>query len=64
MEKDRAPVELDEQLKAALACLVCKGPLEFHEDRSELWCLECRLAWPIQDGVPDLVRENSRPLEP
>ncbi|WP_224370934.1 Trm112 family protein [Hyalangium versicolor] len=45
-----------------LACPVCKGLLEFHEPRGEIWCLRCRLTWPIQDGVPDLVPGSSRPL--
>ncbi|WP_317987975.1 Trm112 family protein [Hyalangium gracile] len=45
-----------------LACPVCKGPLELHEDRSEVWCLRCRLAWPIREDVPDLVPGSSRPL--
>ena len=58
------PVPLDEQLKAVLACPGCKGRLEFHEARGEVWCLRCKLAWPIRDGVPDLVPESSSPLRP
>jgi hypothetical protein len=62
--KLRAPVELDDQLKAVLACPFCKGPLEFHEEWREAWCLMCRLVWPIENGVPDLVLGSSRPLKP
>ncbi|HYH98139.1 Trm112 family protein [Hyalangium sp.] len=47
-----------------LACPVCKGQLEFHEDRGEAWCLRCQLAWPIAKGVPDLTPGSSSPLRP
>ncbi len=62
MERARALVALSEQVKEALACPRCKGRLELHEPPGELWCLPCRLAWPIRDGVPDLVPGSSRPL--
>jgi uncharacterized protein len=62
--KAESRVALSEQLKAVLACPVCKGQLEFHESRGELCCLRCRLVWPIRDDVPDLAPGSSRPLGP
>nr|WP_075306108.1 Trm112 family protein [Hyalangium minutum] len=53
---------LDDQLRQVLACPLCKGQLEFHEDWGEIWCLRCQRAWPIRNGVPDLVPGSSTPL--
>lgn len=53
---------LPQHLKAVLACPICKGALELHEEQNEAWCVPCQRIWPIKDGVPDLVPENSRSL--
>jgi hypothetical protein len=53
---------LPEWQLAVLACPVCKGPLVVSAQPLELHCLGCRLAYPIREGVPELLREEARPL--
>jgi uncharacterized protein YbaR (Trm112 family) len=53
---------LDPDLKAILACPRCRGTLEFHEEEDEILCRACRLAYPIQDGIPVMLVEDARPL--
>jgi uncharacterized protein YbaR (Trm112 family) len=52
------------ELKEILACPRCKGGLEFHEERGEIHCLSCRLAYRIDDGIPVMLVEEARPLDP
>ena len=54
---------LSPDLKEILACPSCKGELEFHEDRGEIHCLRCRLAFRIDGGIPVMLIEEARPLE-
>lgn len=54
-----------EALLGVLACPRCKGPLTrapAHEARDELDCPRCRLAYPIREGVPQLLGDEARPL--
>jgi ubiquinone/menaquinone biosynthesis C-methylase UbiE/uncharacterized protein YbaR (Trm112 family) len=48
----------------ALACLACRGPLEFHGtlagdalESGALRCVRCERDWPVRDGLPRLVDE-------
>jgi uncharacterized protein YbaR (Trm112 family) len=50
------------ELKEILACPKCKGDLEFHEDRGEIHCTRCRLAYEIRDGIPVMLIEEAKPL--
>lgn len=51
------------ELKEILACPKCKGGLEFHEERGEIDCLRCRLAYRIEDGIPVMLVEEARALD-
>ena len=51
------------ELKEILACPKCKGPLEFHEDRREIHCLHCRLAYAIRDEIPVMLVDEARPID-
>jgi len=53
---------LSQDLKEILACPRCKGDLEFHEDRGEIHCLRCRLAFRIDDGIPVMLESEARAL--
>ncbi|MBL7160681.1 MAG: Trm112 family protein [Candidatus Aenigmarchaeota archaeon] len=44
-----------------LACPTCKGPLT--KKGSFLLCNKCSLAFPIQEGVPNLLPEEAWPLK-
>jgi len=47
-----------------LACPVCKGELFFSRKHQELICRIDRLAFPIRDGIPVMIREDARVLPP
>ena len=54
---------LNTDLKEILACPQCKGDLEFHEEKSEIHCLKCRLIYAINDDIPVMLVEEARPLK-
>jgi uncharacterized protein YbaR (Trm112 family) len=54
---------LDQDLLDLLACPSCHGQLRYEPDRQRLVCSACRLAYPIQDDIPILLREEARPLD-
>ncbi len=43
-----------------LACPVCKAPLSMKGD-SALRCAQCKVIYPIQDGIPILLRDAASP---
>ena len=53
---------MDDRLLDILACPVCKGPLKLHKAAGVLVCRAERLAFPIRDGVPMMLEEDSRQL--
>ncbi|MDQ7038781.1 MAG: Trm112 family protein [Aquificota bacterium] len=53
---------IDEELLKILACPVCKGDLEYREDRDVLICKNCRVYYEIKDGIPVLLPDSGRPL--
>ncbi|NOJ95117.1 hypothetical protein HMI51_19515 [Corallococcus coralloides] len=58
-------MDLDPALRSILGCPHCKGPLEEHQGPpSEVHCGNCLRAWPVEEGVPQMVPERERPLTP
>lgn len=53
---------MDPKLLDILACPLCKGPLIYKKDRSELICKADRLAYPIRDGIPVMLEDEARRL--
>jgi uncharacterized protein YbaR (Trm112 family) len=53
---------LDKKLLDILACPVCKGPLTWHPDAQQLVCRAERLAYPVRNGSPVMLKEEARPL--
>ncbi len=53
---------LSAALKDVLACPQCKGQLQFHEEKNEIHCTRCKLAYPIKDGIPVMLADEARPL--
>jgi hypothetical protein len=43
---------------------VTKGPLVYDRQRQELISKPARLAYPIRDGIPVMLEEEARRLEP
>ncbi len=56
-------MEFDRELLDILACPSCHGGLEYNAPASELGCRACRLAYPVKDGIADLLPESARTLE-
>jgi uncharacterized protein YbaR (Trm112 family) len=53
---------LSPELKEVLACPKCKGALLYREEKEEIHCARCRLAFRIQEGIPVMLLEEARPL--
>jgi hypothetical protein len=60
------PPPLDAVLARVLGCPRCKGPLTVHEEGpdTEVRCPRCHRAWPVEDGIPQLVPERMRETAP
>ena len=61
---DAGPMTLDTKLLDILACPLCKGPLQYAKVQQLLVCRADRLAYPIRDGIPVMLEEEARQLEP
>jgi uncharacterized protein YbaR (Trm112 family) len=55
---------VDARLLDILVCPVCKGPLVYRKAVQELVCKADRLAFPIRDGIPVMLEEDARKLDP
>lgn len=67
-ESDLPPIEWDgtlpQDLLEILACPKCKSPLSYEQDERRLVCIACKVYYPVRDGIPILLIEEARPLEP
>lgn len=53
---------LDPLLKEILVCPNCRGELEEREAESKLRCTQCKLLYPVRDGIPVmLIDEAEKP---
>jgi len=55
---------LDPRLLEILACPLCKGSLRHDRKAGELLCDADRLAYPIREGIPIMMVDQARPLDP
>ena len=55
---------MDPKLLDILVCPVTKGPLVYDKDKQELISKSARLAYPIRDGIPVMLEDEARRLEP
>jgi len=58
------PASLDPRLLEILVCPVTKGPLVYDREAGELISRGAGLAFPIRDGIPIMLPEEARTLEP
>ena len=56
--------EVDVKTLEMLVCPLTKTRLVLSADKTELISVAAHLAFPIRDGVPMLVLEEARPVEP
>ena len=54
---------LDPQLLELIACPACHAALAVDEERNELLCSGCGLAYPVRDGIPVLLVDEARKPE-
>ena len=55
---------MDPRLLEILVCPICKGPLVHRREAGELVCKADRLAYPVRDGIPVMLEEDARKLDP
>lgn len=54
---------VSQELLDILACPQCKGAIYLNEDKTELICDRCRLAYEIRDDIPIMLVEEARSLD-
>ena len=52
------------KLLEILVCPLTKESLDYDAERQELVSRGARLAYPIRDGIPIMLPEEARPLDP
>ncbi len=57
---------MDPRLIELLVCPLCKGPLQLlaSAERTELLCPADRLAFPVRDGIPVMLENEARAVDP
>mgnify|MGYP003353823333 FL=1 len=55
---------MDPKLLDILVCPLCKGPLLYRKAEMELVCKADRLGFPVKDGIPVMLEEDARKLDP
>lgn len=55
---------IDPRLLEILVCPLCKGPLVVRREAAELVCKADRLAFPVKDGIPVMLEDDARRLDP
>ena len=54
---------VDPELIQLIRCPRCRGVLVEREGGAALECGACRVAYPVLDGIPQLLADEARPLE-
>jgi uncharacterized protein YbaR (Trm112 family) len=55
---------MDSRLLDILVCPICKGPLLYRKAEQELVCKADRLVFRIRDGIPVMLEDEARKLDP
>ena len=54
---------IDATLLNILACPICKAKIEYDKKNNEILCNKCKLAYPIDDGIPVMLPNQARNFE-
>lgn len=54
---------MDAKLLEILVCPICKAKIEYDKPKQELICHKCKLAYPIDDGIPVMLIDEARKLD-
>ncbi|XP_041376918.1 protein preY, mitochondrial-like [Gigantopelta aegis] len=55
--------QFDEKMLQYLACPLSKKPLRYDKDANELVCDEMGVAYPIINGIPNLIPQDARKIK-
>jgi uncharacterized protein len=55
---------IDPRLLEILVCPVTRGPLIYDRERGELISAKAGLAYPIRNGIPIMLADEARSIEP
>lgn len=58
------PRQVDPKMLEALVCPVSRGPLRYDRTSQELISDSAKLAYPIRDGIPIMLSDEARDLDP
>lgn len=53
----------DPELAALLACPKCRRPVQLNADESGFVCRSCALLYAIEDGIPNFLVDEAKPLD-
>lgn len=52
---------ISEELLEILACPKCHTKVEYREHDNQLYCPNCKVLYPIVDGIPVMLIEEGKP---
>lgn len=53
---------IDKKILEIIACPKCKGDLIYDEKKDRLICSNCKLAFPVKEGIPILIIEEAEKI--
>ena len=53
----------DKELLSMLACPKCRHAVRLAADESAFVCESCRLVYAVEDGIPNFLIDEARPLD-
>jgi uncharacterized protein YbaR (Trm112 family) len=53
---------LSKELLGILACPVCKGPVTPDAGETGIVCRNCRLRYPVREGIPVMLQDEAEAL--
>ena len=53
---------IDKELLEIVACPKCHGIVTLADDESEFRCAACLLAYAVDDGIPNFLIDEAKPL--
>lgn len=54
---------MDKKQIELMACPECQGKLSYVKSDKELLCENCKLAFPVEDGIPVMLIEEARKID-
>jgi len=56
-------VDFDPKFLKMLVCPITKGPLRYDAETNELVSVKAKLAFPIKNGIPIMLKDEARHLD-